>query len=379
MLFTEFDTKQMRRAIELAWRGRYTTSPNPNVGCVIVKDAMVIGEGFHQKAGEGHAEVNALAIAKHRCEGATCYVTLEPCSHFGRTPPCALALVKAGVKRVVVAMQDPNPKVAGRGIKILQDAGIEVDVGLLESEAEALNPGFIYRMKYKRPKITVKMAASLDGKTALSNGQSKWITGTAARADVQNFRAQHSAILTGIGTVIADDPSLNVRYNELLNSPEFDPNLVSEQSLRQPVRIVLDSNNQLTFSEQLFKLPGKVLVVSLAKRDDVDLSQCTAQVEQLICCSDGKGRVDLVDLMNVLNQHEINSIWVEAGATLAGELFNNKLVDEFILYQAPKLLGDKSRDLLTLPNFSTMKDIIQLKLQSVKQIGDDIRLINHRE
>jgi diaminohydroxyphosphoribosylaminopyrimidine deaminase/5-amino-6-(5-phosphoribosylamino)uracil reductase len=379
MLFTELDKKQMQRAIELAKRGRFTTSPNPNVGCVIVNNGITVGEGFHQQAGFAHAEVNALAMAGESAKQATCYVTLEPCSHFGRTPPCALALVKAGVKRVVVAMVDPNPKVAGRGIAILEDAGIQVDVGLLTLEAEQLNLGFIKRMQDKRPRVTVKMASSLDGKTALANGMSQWITGPQSRVDVQYYRAQQSAILTGVATVIADDPSLNVRYLELVNSPRFDINLVNADKLRQPIRIILDSHNKLSLQEKLFNLPGKVIIVSLVKRDVTHFEKCHADVDQLICSKNQEGRIDLNELMTLLNQYEINDLWVEAGATLAGDFFKNNLVDEFILYQATKLMGDQARNLVNLPNFSTMNDVIKFKLHSVVQIGDDIRLINHRE
>ena len=379
MKFTESDKVYMQRAIELAKRGRFTTSPNPNVGCVIVNESLVVGEGFHQQAGQAHAEVNALAIADIKSKNSTCYVTLEPCSHFGRTPPCALALVKAGVKRVVVAMVDPNPKVAGRGIQLLEEAGICVDVGLCTAEAEALNPGFIHRMKFKRPRVTIKMASSLDGKTALSNGISKWITGAESRADVQYYRAQQSAILTGVGTVIADDPSLNVRYQELISSPYFNSELVSKQNIRQPIRIILDSKNQLSLKEKLFDLPGKILLVSLKARDNSMFDNVNANVEQIICAENQQGRIDLDALMVHLNDYEINDLWVEAGATLAGDFFKNDLVDEFILYQATKLMGDQGRNLVNLPNFSTMNEVIQFKLQSVKQIGDDIRLINHRE
>jgi len=379
MLFTELDTIHMKRAIDLAKRGRFTTSPNPNVGCVIVNNNIVVGEGFHQQAGLAHAEVNALAMAGKQANGATCYVTLEPCSHFGRTPPCALALVKAGVKRVVVAMVDPNPKVAGSGIAILEDAKIQVDVGLLTKQAEALNLGFIKRMKHKRPRITVKMASSLDGKTALKNGVSQWITGPVARADVQYYRAQQSAILTGVATVLADDPSLNVRYQELIESPRFDSDLVNESTLRQPIRIILDSQNKLSLQEKLFSLPGKVILVSLVPRDTTEFNNHQADIEQIICKANPQGRIDLNALMPALNECEINDLWVEAGATLAGDFFNHALVDEFILYQATKLMGDQGRNLVNLPNFSTMNEVIQFKLQSVKQIGDDIRLINHRE
>lgn len=378
MPFSEIDKKHMQYALFLAQRGRFTTSPNPNVGCVIVSNEIVVGEGYHQQAGGAHAEVHALAMADKKAINATCYVTLEPCSHFGRTPPCALALVKAGIKRVVIAMVDPNPKVAGRGISILEKAGITVEVGLLAEKATALNLGFITRMQLKRPRITVKMAASLDGKTALKNGVSQWITGPAARADVQYYRSQQSAILSGTGTVIADDPSLNVRYQELLMSPDFEGSLVSEPDLRQPIRVILDSHNKLSLQEKVFHLPGKVLLVSLTARDPSVLLTCTASVEQVICASN-HARIDLPDLMKVLNEHEINDLWVEAGATLAGELFKNDLVDEFILYQAIKLMGDQGRNLVNLPDFSMMNDVIKLKLHSVQQIGDDIRIISHRE
>lgn len=379
MLFTELEQHYMQRAILLAKKGRFTTSPNPNVGCVIVLNGNIVGEGFHQKAGTAHAEVHALSMAKEQSRGATCYVTLEPCAHYGKTPPCALALVKAGVKRVVVAMVDPNPQVAGRGIAILQDAGIQVDVGLLTEQAEQLNLGFITRMKLKRPRVTVKMASSLDGKTALSNGVSKWITGPEARADVQYYRAQQSAILTGNQTVFADDPSLNVRYQELINSPVFVSELVSETTLRQPIRIILDSHHKLSAQQKLFDLPGKVLLVSLTTRDMSEFEQTQAQVELVICSANENNQIDLPSLMTILNDYEINDLWVEAGATLAGEFFKVNLVDEFILYQAAKLMGDQGRNLVNLPNFSTMNDIIKLKFHSVTQIGDDIRLINHRE
>jgi diaminohydroxyphosphoribosylaminopyrimidine deaminase/5-amino-6-(5-phosphoribosylamino)uracil reductase len=378
--FSDLDRQYMYRAIELAKQGRFTTSPNPNVGCVIVANNTVVGEGFHEKAGLAHAEINALANAQTQSLNATCYVTLEPCAHFGRTPPCAFALTKAGVKRVVVAMVDPNPKVAGRGVKILQDAGIQVDIGLLEEQANELNLGFIKRMKTKMPRVTVKLASSLDGKTALKNGQSKWITGSAARCDVQYFRSLQSAILTGSGTVLADDPSLNVRYDELKKSNNFNQQIAAS-AIRQPLRIILDSHNKLTLNEKLFTLPGKVLLVSLTPRQDLQhqQDQLVADVEQITCADDGQGRIDLQMLLTSLNEYEINDLWVEAGAKLAGEFFNRGLVDQFILYQAPKLMGDQARNLVNLPNFSNMNDVVQLKLQQVVQIGDDIRIISNRD
>ena len=376
--FSDSDKRYMSRAVELARKGRFTTSPNPNVGCVIVRNNIIVGEGFHKQAGFPHAEINALAMAADKAVDATCYVTLEPCSHYGRTPPCALALTKAGVKRVVVAMVDPNPKVAGRGINILLDAGIEVDVGLLEDQARDLNRGFIKRMQSKQPRVTVKLAASLDGKTALQNGQSQWITGAKARIDVQYYRAQHSAILTGSGTVIGDDPSLNVRYSELQQADGFSDE-VDEISVRQPMRIILDSNNRLTLNERLFTLPGKVLLVSLSARDDLHNKEFSADIEQLICANDGSGRIDLQELLLRLNDYEINDLWVEAGAKLSGALFKSNLVDEFILYQAPKLMGDLARNLVNLPNFSKMDDVVQLTLQDVAIIGNDIRIISNRD
>ena len=376
--FSDADKNYMSRAIALAKKGRFTTSPNPNVGCVIVNDGKIVGEGFHLKAGSPHAEVNALFLAKAHAKDATCYVTLEPCSHYGRTPPCALALTKAGVKRVVVAMVDPNPKVAGKGIKILEDAGIQVDVGLLEDQAKSLNLGFIKRMQHSQPRITVKLAASLDGKSALKNGQSKWITGPDARIDVQYYRAQQSAILTGCGTVIADDPSLNIRYSELQKSPRFNDE-IGQADLRQPIRIVLDSHNKLTLNEHLFTLPGKVLLVSLLARDDLEKTPFIADVEQLICLDDGAGRIDLKSLLGCLSEYEINDLWVEAGATLCGALFKLDLVDEFIFYQAPKLMGNTARSLINLPELTKMSDVIELNLQEVTIIGNDIRIISNRD
>lgn len=376
--FSELDEAYMARAINLAKKGRFTTSPNPNVGCVIVNNNEIVGEGFHLQAGLPHAEVNALAMAQQQAKNSTCYVTLEPCSHFGRTPPCALALVKAGIKRVVIAMIDPNPKVAGRGIKILKEAGIEVQTGLFEQQSEKLNAGFIKRMRAQRPRVTVKLASSLDGKTALENGQSKWITGTPARVDVQYFRAMQSAILTGSATVIADDPSLNVRYQELKESPEFN-NEIEFANVRQPIRIILDSHNKLTLQEKLFTLPGKVMLIALAPRSDLMDKKFCAEVEHLVVDDDGNNRINLSSLLTQLSDAEINDLWVEAGATLAGEFFNNNLVDEFILYQAAKLMGDKARNLVNLPNYLKMDDVVQLSLKNISIIGNDIRIISNRD
>lgn len=376
--FSASDKVYMLRAVELAKKGRFTTSPNPNVGCVIVNNKQIVGEGYHFKAGLAHAEINALKMAQKQAVNASCYVTLEPCSHYGRTPPCAISLIKAGIKRVVIAMTDPNPKVAGRGIALLKEAGIEVEVGLLEKEAISLNLSFIKRMSQNRPRVTVKLASSLDGKTALKNGLSQWITGPQARCDVQYYRALSSAVLTGCDTVLADDPSLNVRYQELKQAEQFN-NEIDQNSVRQPVRIILDSNNRLTLNEKLFQLPGKVLLVSLVARDSLHNNNHLADVEQLIIASDGNGRIDLHVLLTVLSSYEINDIWVEAGATLAGALFTEQLVDQFILYQAPKLMGSESKNLVNLRNFSTMQDVLQLTVKDVRLIADDIRIISVRD
>ncbi|WP_094751836.1 bifunctional diaminohydroxyphosphoribosylaminopyrimidine deaminase/5-amino-6-(5-phosphoribosylamino)uracil reductase RibD [Psychromonas sp. CD1] len=303
--FSEQDKKYMYQAIELAKKGRFTSAPNPNVGCIIVLNDEIVGSGFHFKAGQGHAEVHALAMAGNKALKSTCYVTLEPCSHFGRTPPCAIALIKAGVKRVCIGMLDPNPQVSGQGVKFLQDAGIDVNVGLLEKQTKQLNLGFIKRMLHRRARISVKLGASLDGKTALRNGLSQWITGTQARIDVQYFRAQQCAILSSSSTVLADDPSLNVRFDEFKKSNNF-KNEINKEQLRQPIRIILDRKNKLTLKEKIFTLPGKIILVTLKGRNDVKTMKNVAQVEQLICPQDKFGGIDLHILLKLLNKYELN-------------------------------------------------------------------------
>lgn len=355
----------MLRAITLAKNGQYTTTPNPNVGCVIAHGDEVVGEGYHYRAGEPHAEVYALRAAGSKAAGATAYVTLEPCSHYGRTPPCAKALVKAGVKRVVCAMVDPNPKVAGRGITMLQQAGIEVQTGLLEQDAEALNPGFIKVMKTGHPFVQLKLAASLDGRTALANGESKWITGPAARADVQRYRARAGAILSTSATVLADDPSLNVRWIELGDKVQ---QAYPQAELRQPVRVVIDSQNRVTPQHRLVSLPGKTVLA----RKQADMQQWPQDVEQLVI-KEGEG-VDLPALMAELVKNNIHHIWVEAGAGLAGGLLQAGLVDELILYQAPKLMGSDSRGLIDLNGLVSMDQVPELSVTDVRMVGGDIRI-----
>lgn len=360
------DEKYMARAFELARLGRFTTTPNPNVGCVIVRDGEIVGEGYHIKAGGPHAEVHALRMAGEKAKGATAYVTLEPCSHHGRTPPCADALIAAGVARVVASMQDPNPEVAGRGLYRLQQTGIEVSHGLMHSEAEAINLGFLKRMRTGFPYVQLKMAASLDGRTAMESGESQWITSAAARADVQRFRAQSSAILSSSATVLADDPSLNVRWDELDSDTQ---RIYPQDSLRQPLRIVIDSQNRVTPQHKLVNQPGETWLARLA----ADEQSWPESTEQWVVPG-RDNRVDLVLLMMQLAKRQINSVWVEAGAELAGALLQAGLVDELIVYMAPKLLGENGRALCVLPGLQSLSDAPQFTLSDVRQVGADLRL-----
>lgn len=368
--FTADDLNYMTKAIELAKLGRFTTPPNPNVGCIIVKDNQIVGQGYHQKAGQAHAEVFALRQANERAKGATAYVTLEPCSHFGRTPPCANALIEAKIARVVVAMQDPNPQVAGQGIDRLRSAGIHVDIGLCAEEAEALNRAFLKRMRIGMPFVQLKLAASLDGKIAMASGESKWITGSKARQDVQMFRAQASAILSTHTTVKQDNANLTVRYAEL--APEIQA-IYPQNMLRQPTRIVIDSQNQLTGHENLFKHEGDIW---LASKSAHDLPQIHCQ--RLIIPSKTR-HIDLIELFKKLAANQINSLWIEAGSHLAGALIEQDLVDELIIYYAPKLLGHNACDLAMLPHLTLLADAPQFQFNSVTMIGNDLRCILQRK
>lgn len=363
--FSPQDFQMMSRAIELAKGGIYTTAPNPNVGCVITRDGEIIGEGFHFRAGEPHAEVHALRMAGEKAQGATAYVTLEPCSHYGRTPPCAEGLIKAKVAKVICAMQDPNPQVAGRGIKMLRDAGIEVEVGLLEQDAHALNPAFIKRMKTGMPFVQLKLAASLDGQTALANGQSQWITSSQARQDVQKFRAQSGAILSTSKTVIDDDASLNVRWNDL---PQSVQSQYPQAQLRQPTRVILDRQDKLLSQRKnnsqlkLFNADGERIIVSP-----------TGDIKPTL---NGDNQIDLqATLAELATKHNINHIWVEAGATLAGSLIQQQLVDELIIYLAPKLMGSDGRGLLGTLGLESMSEVLDLEIKDVRQVGKDIRIV----
>ena len=357
-LFTHQDTHHMQHALALAWQGRFSTSPNPRVGCVIAHGSQIVGQGYHVQAGAPHAEVHALAQAGALARGATAYVTLEPCAHHGRTPPCAEALVRAGVSRVIAAMQDPNPLVAGKGLAILRQAGIQVASGLCETEARALNRGFLSRLERQRPFVKLKIAASLDGKTALSNGASQWITGEAARADVQIQRAESCAVLTGIGTILADNPQLNVRI----------------PTIRQPLRIVLDRQLRTPARNQIIQDGGNTLIctqnptanpfadcpnVRIHRQPENDLSQLLAQLAQ---------------------QYQIGELMIEAGSTLATAFIQADLVDEIVYYQAPKMLGDSARGLFRLPeNEATLTQPPRWQTISVEPLGDDIKWVLQRK
>ncbi len=352
------DYHYMARALALARRGLYSTDPNPRVGCVLVKDGHIVGEGWHERAGEPHAEAIALDIAGARARGATAYVTLEPCCHHGRTPPCTDALLSAGVARMVAAMRDPNPQVAGRGLDILRAAGVWVECGLLEAEARALNPGFIQRMTLGRPWVRVKLAMSLDGRTALASGESQWLTGEAARADVQRLRARSSAILTGIGTVLTDDPSLNVRLPE---------------AVCQPLRVILDTELRTPPTAQTLQLPGPVAIFTTVLDPAVWAPLQAAGGEVIVAPRAGRG-LDLRAVMAELARRECNEVHVECGPTLAGALLQAELIDELVIYLAPLLLGDRARGLFHLPELVRMRERQELEILETRAVGRDWRL-----
>jgi diaminohydroxyphosphoribosylaminopyrimidine deaminase/5-amino-6-(5-phosphoribosylamino)uracil reductase len=358
MADTAQDCGHMTRALELARQGLFTTDPNPRVGCVIATGGKVVGEGWHQRAGGAHAEVFALAAAGAAARGATAYVTLEPCSHHGRTPPCADALVAAGVGRVVYAMRDPNPEVDGRGVARLAAAGIAVEGGLLERESRELNPGFVSRMTRGRPWVTVKLAASLDGGTALPGGESRWITGEAAREDVQRLRARSSAVMTGSGTVIADDPRLDVR----LPGTE-----------RQPLRVVLDSKLRTPPSSRILAPPGRALIVC-SEEDDERAAALRAAGAEVLAVGASEGGVDLDAALALLASRQVNELLVECGAGLAGALLAAGLVDELLLYVAPTLLGRGARRLADLEAPVSMAERLEFSIVERQDVGDDLLL-----
>lgn len=348
----------MARALQLAERGLFTTTPNPRVGCVIVRDGVVVGEGWHERAGGPHAEVHALRIAGERARGATAYVTLEPCSHHGRTPPCVEALIQAGVARTVAAMQDPNPRVAGSGLAELRAAGVESEAGLLEGEARELNVGFVSRMTRGRPWVRMKIAASLDGKTALRNGTSQWITGPDARRDGHRWRARACAVLTGFGTVRDDDPSLTVREVE---------------TPRQPLRIVVDSRLETSLEAKL--LAGGNALVFAGIDDRARIAALRARGVEVVVLPNAVHKVDLDAMLKELGRRELNEVHVEAGFKLNGSLLEAGGVDELVLYLAPCLLGDAARGLFDLPALGDLGQRRALVIRDVRHVGADLRVV----
>lgn len=360
MYFSTLDEKFMQIALDLAWQGRFSTSPNPRVGCVIAQGEQIVGQGFHVYTGEPHAERHALNQAGHFAAGATAYVTLEPCSHTGRTGPCAQALIDAGISRVVMAMTDPNPLVQGKGRAMLQRAGIEVSSGLLAQQARMLNVGFLSRIERQRPYIRLKVAASLDSKTALSNGDSKWITGEAARNDVQTLRAESCAILTGINTVLADNPHLNVRrFN----------------TLRQPIRIILDSRLRLTVNHHVISDSNSPTLIITTVQDTEKKAVFTPydHVSIITVPADQHGRIDLNQLWPALAQRQIGMILVEAGLTLNSALLNSKVVDEIIYYQAPKFLGQPAKNAFSLAEDPQALHKSEWNTMALDIVGTDCR------
>lgn len=356
--WTDFDREMMGRALALAERGLYTTDPNPRVGCVIAREGVVVGEGFHARAGQAHAEPGAIAAAGNKAHGATAYVTLEPCNHHGRTPPCTEALIAAGVARVVYAARDPNPRVSGAGEERLRRAGIEVASGLMAEASRELNCGFVKRMEKGLPFVRVKLAMSLDGRTALANGESRWITSPTARKDVQRYRARSSAIVTGIGTVLGDDPAMNVRL------PESD---------RQPWRVVLDSQLRTPPGSRIVERDGQLLVFGTqddpARRAALEARSALVEILPTV-----EGRIGLKDVLVRLARLEMNEVWIEAGPSLAGAFVREGLFDELVVYVAPSLIGGDALPLVQLPGIANLDDRLRLRYTDIQQVGDDLRL-----
>jgi diaminohydroxyphosphoribosylaminopyrimidine deaminase/5-amino-6-(5-phosphoribosylamino)uracil reductase len=357
-MFTAADHAHMARALRLARRGLNTTTPNPRVGCVVVRDGEVVGEGWHERAGEPHAEVHALRAAGARASGATVYVSLEPCNHHGRTPPCAEALVQARLARVVAAMQDPNPKVAGSGLARLRAAGIQTACGLLEAQARELNIGFVSRMERGRPWVRVKTAASLDGRTALANGVSQWITGPLARRDGHRWRARACAVMAGIGTLQADNPRLTVREVE---------------TTRQPMRIVVDRNLEISADARV--LEGGNVLVFCAREDLAKSARLRDAGAEVVALPDAGGKVDLPAMLRELGRRELNEIHVESGNRLNGALLRAGVVDELLIYLAPQLLGDAARGMFDLGVLTDLEQRVSLAVRDVRRFGPDLRIV----
>ena len=356
-MFTPADSAHMARALQLAARGRYTAHPNPMVGCVLVNGGDIVGEGFHERAGGPHAEIVALEAARDRSQGATAYVSLEPCAHHGRTPPCTTALIDAGVGKVVAAMRDPFDEVAGRGLEVLEDAGVETAVGLMQGAAERLNAGFVSRVMRGRPFVRLKIAASIDGATAMASGESRWITSPEARRDVHTLRAGSGAILTGIGTVLADDPSLTVRD-------------VETHGL-QPLRVVLDSRLRMPAAAAMLGLPGDTLVCCTAGQEASALREAGAEVQEFGAHGDV---VNVFEVLAALGEREVNDALVEAGPRLAGYLLDKDLIDELVIYQSPHIMGSNTRGMFATPAWEALADRRTLELTDVRRVGPDTRI-----
>lgn len=366
-IFSAQDHQFMARALRLAERGRWTTMPNPRVGCLLVAQGRIIAEGWHYRAGEAHAEVHALNQAGDSARGATAYVTLEPCSHHGRTPPCAQALIQAGVSRVVAAMQDPNPAVAGRGLADLRQAGINVHCGLLEAEARQLNPGFIQRMETGRPRVRAKLAMSLDGRTAMASGESRWITGADARRDVQRLRAGSCAIITGVGSILHDDSALTLRKEQL--------GLLEAAQIcqRQPLRVVVDSRLRTPVDARVITGPGQCLVVTTGQGETAKIRALEKAGAEVYVQAENQGQVCLESLLDELGRRGCNEVLVEAGATLMAALLKARLLDELLIYMAPVLLGCQARGLFQLP-LTTMAEKQPLQISAIQPVGQDWRI-----
>jgi len=368
------DIAYMQQAIDLAKKGLYSTKPNPAVGCVLVKNGKVVGQGWHQQAGQPHAERVALAQAGTHAEGATAYVTLEPCSHFGRTPPCADGLIEAKVAKVVVAMQDPNPLVASQGIERIEQAGIPVVLGVLESEARQINLGFIRKMEKQLPFVRLKIASSLDGRTAMANGESHWITGEESRLEVHKMRARCGALITGIGTVLADDPSLTVR---LTDQQLTDMNLTQENC--HPIRVVLDPNLSMPLDAKMLGLPGRTILMTsreTAERSPEIVEEIHAQGVEMVAVSAEDDHLDIESILHYLAEEEqINDVMVESGAIVAGAFMQSGLVNELHCFIAPSLMGNDAKPMFVLPGLDSMDKKLNLTIQSMDRFGDDARLI----
>ena len=371
--FSAADHEYMAQALRLARKGIYTTAPNPSVGCVIVdKTGLVIGEGWHERAGEPHAEVHALQMAMAHSNdepltGATAYVTLEPCSHYGRTPPCAEALIKAGVSKVIAAVLDSNPLVAGRGFKMLEDAGIETACGLLEKEASQINEGFLKHAKTGLPFVRAKLAMSLDGRTAMASGESQWITGPDARSEVQKLRARSCAIVTGVGSVLHDDSSLTVRAGEL--------NLPDSESICavQPLRVVLDSELKTPVNAKVIHNPGQCLIITTPKASEERKQALEAQGAEVLVQSNATDEINLQAMLQELGKRQCKTVLLETGATLAGSMMSEQLIDELVVFMAPVLMGSNARALLNMP-FQTMTEKLMLDIQDICAIGNDWKI-----